>query len=389
MAGRPQLRIGAHGTIYRTKLDNGVWKARCRYRDLDGVTRQIQRLGPPDEFDQYGKLAEDALIAALSERRRLAISEEVTQDTKVVDLVERHMTRLEEDGRSPVTMSTYRYTTTKLKKFIGGLRVNESTPARIDAAIRSIQSAHGETMARQSKSILQGALQLAVMANSLSTNPVRDVNSIKRKAKPKGAPALDAVEVRALLAKLQESERCQEADLVDPITILIATGLRRSELMGLRWSDFDPETGTLTVSGKVVRVLGEGIRWIPETKTEAGHRTVALPQFAVNALQARREQPFLGQQAHIFASTAGTLRDPNNFAKQWRSVRTDLGAPDVSSHSFRKTIATLIDDEGLSARIGADQLGHSNVSMTQDRYMKRGTTHHEVADLMDRTVGRP
>lgn len=369
-------------------MDNGVWKARCRYRDLDGVTRQIQRLGPPDEFDQYGKLAEDALVAALMERRRLAISEEVTQDTKVVDLVERHLTRLEEDGRSPVTMSTYRYTTTKLKKFIGGLRVNESTPARIDAAIRSMQNAHGATMARQSKSILQGALQLAVMANALSANPVRDVNSIKRKAKPKGAPALDAAEVRALLTKLQESERCKEADLVDPITILIATGLRRSELMGLRWSDFDEKTGTLTVSGKVVRVLGEGIRWIPEAKTEAGHRTVALPQFAVTALQARREKPFLGQQSYIFPSTAGTLRDPNNFAKQWRNVREELGAPDVTSHSFRKTIATLIDDEGLSARIGADQLGHSNVSMTQDRYMKRGTTHQEVADLMDRTVVR-
>lgn len=368
-------------------MDTGVWKARCRYRDLDGVTRQIQRLGPPDEFDQYGKLAEDALIAALGERRRLATSEEVTQDTKVVDLVERHLTRLEEDGRSPVTMSTYRYTTTKLKKFIGGLKVNESTPARIDAAIRSMHKAHGATMARQSKSILQGALQLAVMANALSTNPVRDVNSIKRKAKAKGAPALDAAEVRALLAKLQESERCQEADLVDPITVLIATGLRRSELMALRWSDFDQATETLTVSGKVVRVLGEGIRWIPETKTEAGHRTVALPKFAVTALQARREKPFLGQQSFIFASTAGSLRDPNNFAKQWRNVREHLGAPDVSSHSFRKTIATLIDDEGLSARIGADQLGHSNVSMTQDRYMKRGTTHQEVADLMDRTVG--
>jgi integrase len=47
---------------------------------------------------------------------------------------------------------------------------------------------------------------------------------------------------------------------------------------------------------------------------------------------------------------------------------------------------TLIDDQGLSARIGADHLGHSNVSMTQDRYMARGRVHAEVADLLDRTV---
>ena len=59
---------------------------------------------------------------------------------------------------------------------------------------------------------------------------------------------------------------------------------------------------------------------------------------------------------------------------------------EVTTHSFRKTVATLIDDEGLSARIGADHLGHSNVSMTQDRYMARGRVHAEVAELLDRTV---
>lgn len=61
---------------------------------------------------------------------------------------------------------TYRFTTTKLKKFIGGLRVGESSPARVDAALRSMRNAHGATMARQSKTILRGALQLAVMASA-------------------------------------------------------------------------------------------------------------------------------------------------------------------------------------------------------------------------------
>ena len=97
----------------------------------------------------------------------------------------------------------------------------------------------------------------------------------------------------------------------------------------------------------------------------------------------------------IFPSTSGTLRDPENFSGQWRAARDELGVPDVSSHSFRKTVATLIDDEGLSARIGADHLGHAKVSMTQDRYMSRGRVHTQVADLLDRAVaddsksGRP
>lgn len=70
----------------------------------------------------------------------------------------------------------------------------------------------------------------------------------------------------------------------------------------------------------------------------------------------------------------------------WRTVREDLGVPEVTTHSFRKTVATLIDDEGLSPRIGADQLGHSKVSMTQDRYQARGRVHTEVAELLDRTI---
>jgi len=50
--------------------------------------------------------------------------------------------------------------------------------------------------------------------------------------------------------------------------------------------------------------------------------------------------------------------------------------PDVTSPSFRKTVATLIDDARLPARIGADHLGHAKVSMTQDRYMTRGRHAH-------------
>ena len=69
------------------------------------------------------------------------------------------------------------------------------------------------------------------------------------------------------------------------------------------------------------------------------------------------------------------------------SVREELGVPNVSSHSFRKSIATLIDDAGLSARIGADHLGHAKVSMTQDRYMSRGRVHYQVAELVEQAVG--
>lgn len=386
MAGRPQLRIGTHGQIKRINKGGGVWLARCRYRDTDGVTRIVQRLGPADEYDQHGKLAEDALVVALAERKRSANHGEIGPATKVVDLVEQHLVRLAEDGRSPVTMSTYRFTTKDLKKFIGGLRVSEATPARMDATLRSMRSAHGTTKARQSKSILRGALQLAVMASVLSANPVRDVQPLRSKTQPQGAVALTADQLRQLLTKLHASAFCEKHDLVDPITLLIATGLRRSELLGLRWTDFDEKTSMLAVNGKVIRVPGEGLLRVDETKSTAGRRSIPLPKFAVEMLLKRRQRPYLGEQAVIFPSTAGTLRDPNNFGKEWRTARQELGVAEVTTHSFRKTVATLIDDEGLSARVGADHLGHSHVSMTQDRYMTRGRIHTQVADLLDRTV---
>ncbi len=385
MAGRPPLRIGQHGKITRTALGGGVWLARCRFRDSDGVTRIVERRGP--EGDQRGKGAEDALIEALATRRPPGSADEITLDSKVIDLVNAHIDRLEEDGRASRTVDTYRYASSKLAKFLGGVRVGEATPARCDAAIRSMKTAHGPTMARQSRTIMKGGLQLAVMATVLGANPVRDVSPISAGESTKGATGLTREQLKALLSSIRESEYCRSRDLSDPIAVFIATGLRRSELLGLRWADFNEKQRTLTVTGKVVRVAGKGLVRFDSAKTKLSRRTVSLPKFAVEALSRRRQVPFLGEQDVIFASSTGTLRDPDNFGAQWRKVRGDLGVADVTSHSFRKSIGTLIDEDGMSARVGADQLGHSKVSMTQDRYMVRGRVHKEVAEMLDRELG--
>src|SRR3981189_864225 len=102
MAGRPPLRIGQHGKFSRKYIGNGVWDAQCRYRDTDGVTRRVCRVGPPDEYDRHGKLAEDALIEALAQRRPPSgTPDELGLDTTVMALVEAHLDRLAEDGRGP------------------------------------------------------------------------------------------------------------------------------------------------------------------------------------------------------------------------------------------------------------------------------------------------
>jgi hypothetical protein len=89
------------------------------------------------------------------------------------------------------------------------------------------------------------------------------------------------------------------------------------------------------VTGKVVRVSGEGLQRMDETKSAAGRRRVPVPQFAGEMLRIRRLS-YLGEQAVIFPSTAGTLRDPNNFGKEWRRVREELGVPEVTTTASAK-----------------------------------------------------
>jgi len=128
----------------------------------------------------------------------------------------------------------------------------------------------------------------------------------------------------------------------------------------------------------VIREHGKGLVRVGNTKTAAGRRTVPLSllsPFAVTALIERRHRRFIGEQQAIFLSGIGTLRDPVDFAGQWRKARDQLGVPDVTTHSFRNAVATLIGDAGLSARIGADHLGHgtTTINPATARGVIRGT----------------
>jgi integrase len=190
-----------------------------------------------------------------------------------------------------------------------------------------MRNAHGDVLAVQCKTILKGGLHLAVMANVLAANPVRDVSPMRAKSRPKGAEALTADELRALFAKLRKSEACERHDLVDPITLFIATGLRISELLGLQWADFSEDRSTLTVSGKVIRAAGKGLMRVDETKTAAGRRTIPLPTFAATVLIARRTMPYLGQQAMVFRPRPERGATPTTFVRAGARSAANLASP--------------------------------------------------------------
>ena len=89
----------------------------------------------------------------------------------------------------------------------------------------------------------------------------------------------------------------------------------------------------------------------------------------------------------MFTSPSGLLRDPSNTQADLREAFARIGYPGVTSHTFRKTVGSLMDDAGLSARAAADQLGHAKVSMTQDRYFGRKIRATGGAAVLE-SVGR-
>ena len=91
----------------------------------------------------------------------------------------------------------------------------------------------------------------------------------------------------------------------------------------------------------------------------------------------------------VFPSPAGKLRDPSNTQSDLRKVFDRAGYPEITSHTCRRTVATLMDRAGLSARAAADQLGHAKVSMTQDECRQEGrakTGAAKVLEAIDRSA---
>jgi len=101
----------------------------------------------------------------------------------------------------------------------------------------------------------------------------------------------------------------------------------------------------------------------------------------------RQDRPANRWEA-VFTPPTGQLRDPSNTQADLRDLFARIGYPGITSHTFRKTVGSLMDDAGLSARAAADQLGHAKASMTQDRYFGRrvrATGGAAVLEAVDRT----
>jgi integrase len=173
------------------------------------------------------------------------------------------------------------------------------------------------------------------------------------------------------------------------------------------------DAGTWEVNATAVRVPKRGMVVQPRTKTAAGWRIIAVPEFAVEMVRRRLEAPPRPDTELVFpAPFAGTLRDPNSVSGDLRQLLDSFecevccgtgfqpatstsaaGRPVrcaegpwswVTSHTFRKTVATRLDEAGFTPRQVADQLGHANPSMTLDVYFGRQVVSAEAARVLGR-----
>ncbi|MET3718966.1 site-specific integrase [Arthrobacter sp. UYEF21] len=389
MSPRPPLPLGTWGKISRKKHSNGRWRAATRYRDTDGITRTAEAWGTS------GAAAERNLVTSFQDRQA-PTSSEISRNTRLSELSDLWFDEIENNGRAGRrTIDGYRDTYRRvIKPALAGLRLHELSTGRIDRFLKNVASEHPAT-ARHSKIVLTGMIGLAVRHDALHSNPVRDVGPIKIATKDiKALSVNDVQKLRTVIGRWQEDPthqgRPRATDLLDVLDIFLATGARIGEVLAIRWQDVDleAEPPTITISGTVVMEKGRGAYRQDHPKTKAGFRTMKVPPFAVQTLRRKQavEQP--KPEDVLFPSSTGTVRSPHNFRRQWRDARAGSPYEWVTPHVFRKSVATLIDQE-YSSKHAAAQLGHSGTAITEKHYIAKASESPDLTEALQKFGKEP
>ncbi|RBY97108.1 hypothetical protein DQ237_05890 [Blastococcus sp. TF02-8] len=235
---------------------------------------------------------------------------------------------------------------------------------------------------KTARSVLSGVLGLAVKHEAIPHNPVRDVGHVSVAARDNGRDRQRAYtrdEREALLTFADADPTARRRDLPDLLAFMAGTGARIGEACGVRWSDLDLDLGTAQLGSLPVRVPSAGLVLQPHGKTKGSTRTVVLPPWLVSRLMERKVDAVPNECDVVFCSALGKLRDTSNTSKHVRALLDAAGFEWAVGHTFRKTAATWLDEDGVSGREVANQLGHAKPSMTMDHYMSRRAVTERAA----------
>ena len=230
--------------------------------------------------------------------------------------------------------------------------------------------------------VLHCALGQAQKWGMIDRNPADGI--IKPRTRRKEMRTLSPEQARRLLAAAEESRHAVLLQLA------ITTGLRQGEILALRWSDIDFDSGCLMVQRQLQRVGGRGLVF-SEPKTSAGRRKVALGPGMMAALDRQRSTVKAMSEAAdgrwqenalVFPSSIGTPQDPKNVLSAFKALLKQARLPDIRFHDLRHTAASLMLQQGIHAKVVQERLGHSKIAITLDIYS------HVLPSLQDEAAAK-
>jgi integrase len=229
---------------------------------------------------------------------------------------------------------------------------------------------------------INACLKLGIIKGDLLKNPCLGAKLPKR---------LDAVKKEVKFFTQLEADRiCIECSakhgndepiyrLGQSIIVLIYTGMRIGELLGLKWENINYDKKIAKIEDSVIYVKNRGKlndndgkpKYIlleqESVKSESSERYVQLNNKAITALQAI--QTFNGKHTHVMASKNGSITSHRNFDRMIRNILTRCGLEPCGAHTLRHTFASMLFKNGVDVKTVSTLLGHSDVSVTYNTYI--------------------
>ena len=219
---------------------------------------------------------------------------------------------------------------------------------------------------RNINQVISSAMDLAVAQKIISANPTNAC----------ALPKIEHQEMQTIPAEqlqvfLQEAKA---TGVYEMYYIELATGLRRGELLGLKWQDIDWKNGVIKVRRQVARVEGQ-IKEAP-LKTKNSYRTVTISQQAIEVLKGQKKKT---NDAYVFPSPNGGPISPDSVNNMLKRVLERAGIPKVRFHDLRHTFATIALQNGVDIKTVSGMLGHFSAGFTLDTYAHVTTSAQKEA----------
>ena len=200
--------------------------------------------------------------------------------------------------------------------------------------------------------------------------------NVAEEARPPSARATKASAMRTWTApELRRFLEFARGDPLYPAWLLLATtGMRRGELLALRWRDIDLAAGTVAVRRSILAV---GYRIVYSTTKSGRTRSVALDRGTVEVLRQHRKRqlerrmllgPAYQDDDLVFTEDDGSVIHPDRFTRRFTRLVKAASLPVIRLHDLRHTHATLALAAGVHPKVVSERLGHSTVSLTLDVY---------------------